>query len=204
MAAELVEFTVQQGGFPHRIVETLFSSKESAENFGALRASYSLHCLSMMFGVESGGVFAKITPHGLVDFLHNFARPGESTDKLRFAFGRWDMAMKPKSAEEWANAWSDKLNALIQGKDLSYNAVYSSIMSVIFKGKLVENDGAIGEKGDGHPSAAAGLSGYLLATSFTALKTQDSRPVCVRRQTMDPWTSQAELRCSPGPARATF
>ncbi len=197
MAAELVEFTVQQGGFPHRIVETLFSSKESAENFGALRASYSLHCLSMMFGVESGGAFVKITPRGLSDFQQNFARSGESTDKLRFAFGRWDMAMKPKSAEEWANAWSDKLNALIQGKDLSYNAVYSSIMSVIFKGKLVENDGAIGEKGDGHPSAAAGLSGYLLAASFSSQDPRLKTSVC---QTSDhgPLDQSSGIALLPG------
>ena len=160
-AAETVEFSVREGAFPTTVVTPVFDSKETAEAFGSLRASYTINCLCSFFGEE--GDYIKLAGDklkGLQDFLARFAKPGTEMDKLLTAFGRWDMALKPKTVDSWAHEWATKLESLIASGDLSFLSIYKSMMAVVCKGKIVDKSEIEGLAGlEGVDSQSSGSFG---------------------------------------------
>ncbi len=141
LAAELCEFTLQQGGFPgSAVVEELFVSKEAAEVFGCMRASYVIHTLHALFCDEASELrdFVKHLA-GFADVVKLLAKPGQQTERLQLMLGRWDMSIKARSVEIWSDEWSKQLELFMEkarNRELDYNSVYTCFLQVVFKGKL--------------------------------------------------------------------
>ena len=142
LSAEIIEFTVQQGGFPSAPVDQAFTSKDQAEMFGCLRASYTIECLKALFLPEFGGEFADFISDDVKQVLSLFRIVSAETDKLMTAFGRWDMALKPRSYSAWASEWTSKIEGLTTLTPINYTNVHSAVMSVVFKGKLIDRQTA--------------------------------------------------------------
>jgi hypothetical protein len=139
-AAEVCEFTVQQGGFPSILnLVDVFSDKGCAEAVGCLRSRYVIHTLHALF-VDECSDFKKLAPSpGFVEVVRLCAVRDVASDRLQTIIGQWDMTIKARTVQDWSDHWVKKFESFIQvyGKgELTYGHVFSCFSQIVYKGKL--------------------------------------------------------------------
>lgn len=142
-AAEVVEFTTQQGGYPTDVVGALWKDGDAASHFGSIRSLYVLAALGELFGED--GIFAGFPVIGarMTKFLA-LLKPATSDNAVQLfkLFGEWDMKSKAQGLASWASGWASRFDDILplrSQSELSYVEIVTKMQSVSagFKGKVV-------------------------------------------------------------------
>ena len=136
-AGDIVEFSVQQGGFPEKTVGALFNALDDVKSFASLRAQYAIGTLIELFSEDNA--LASITQFGNVQKVVSVFKPmtSEKTKRLIGFVGQWDAALKPRTTRSWASSWVNRFDEVAKSPDINMTEVTNAFVStdIGFKGK---------------------------------------------------------------------
>ncbi|CAK0868074.1 unnamed protein product, partial [Prorocentrum cordatum] len=139
LAADITEFTVQQGGFPGAAVSDLFADAQSTTVFGLLRDKYAMSMLHQL--VSEDGQFGQSSQNPASKHLFDIVMAVPPLDSSTFhMLGVWDMNLKAKSIDYWVQAWASLFDGIVKVENASpRDALWLAVekrAKGAFKGKL--------------------------------------------------------------------
>ncbi|CAK0837893.1 unnamed protein product, partial [Prorocentrum cordatum] len=118
LAADITEFTVQQGGFPGAAVSDLFADTQSTTVFALLRGKYAMSMLHQL--VAKDEQFGQSSQNPASKHLFDIVMAVPPLDSNLFhMLGVWDMNLKAKSIDYWVQAWASLFDEIVKIENAS-------------------------------------------------------------------------------------